>query len=92
MHLLYARFFVKAMRDMGVFAEPRDHGRARARSLTGSFDEPFMLLRNQGQILGRSAEATASSSTVEWDRTTVSSALRSTPWPAPTHGGVSSAS
>ncbi|MGH2429537.1 MAG: leucine--tRNA ligase [Candidatus Limnocylindria bacterium] len=36
MHLLYARFFVKALRDIGLVA----------------FDEPFLALRNQGQILG----------------------------------------
>jgi leucyl-tRNA synthetase len=36
MHLLYARFFVKALRDMGLV----------------EFDEPFLALRNQGQILG----------------------------------------
>jgi leucyl-tRNA synthetase len=36
LHLMYARFFVKALRDMGHLA----------------FDEPFSALRNQGQILG----------------------------------------
>jgi len=36
LHLLYARFFVKALRDMGQL----------------TFDEPFTALRNQGQILG----------------------------------------
>jgi leucyl-tRNA synthetase len=36
MHLLYARFFWKVMRDMGI--------------VTG--DEPFLRLYNQGQILG----------------------------------------
>jgi leucyl-tRNA synthetase len=36
LHLMYARFFVKALRDMGHL----------------SFDEPFTALRNQGQILG----------------------------------------
>jgi leucyl-tRNA synthetase len=36
LHLLYARFFIKALRDMGHL----------------SFDEPFLALRNQGQILG----------------------------------------
>ena len=36
LHLLYSRFFVKALRDMGLL----------------SFDEPFLALRNQGQILG----------------------------------------
>jgi leucyl-tRNA synthetase len=36
LHLLYSRFFVKALRDMGHLP----------------FDEPFLALRNQGQILG----------------------------------------
>lgn len=36
MHLLYARFFTKALRDMGYL----------------SFDEPFTALRHQGTILG----------------------------------------
>jgi len=36
LHLLYSRFFVKALRDLGH----------------REFDEPFTALRNQGQILG----------------------------------------
>ena len=36
LHLMYSRFFVKALRDMGLL----------------TFDEPFTALRNQGQILG----------------------------------------
>jgi leucyl-tRNA synthetase len=36
LHLMYARFMVKALRDLGHL----------------SFDEPFLALRNQGQILG----------------------------------------
>jgi leucyl-tRNA synthetase len=36
LHLMYVRFFVKALRDMGHLA----------------FEEPFLALRNQGQILG----------------------------------------
>ena len=36
MHLLYARFVTKALRDLGLVG----------------FDEPFTALRNQGQILG----------------------------------------
>ena len=36
LHLLYSRFFTKALRDMGHL----------------TFDEPFLALRNQGQILG----------------------------------------
>ncbi len=52
MHLLYARFFVKAMRDMGVFARAAELMKEHGREATGLFDEPFLVLRNQGQILG----------------------------------------
>jgi leucyl-tRNA synthetase len=40
MHLLYSRFFTKAMRDCGLIAD----------------DEPFVKLFNQGQILGMDGE------------------------------------
>ncbi|MBQ9988227.1 MAG: leucine--tRNA ligase [Clostridia bacterium] len=40
MHLLYARFFTKALRDMGLL----------------HFDEPFLRLVNQGLILGPDGE------------------------------------
>ena len=40
MHLLYSRFFTKAMRDVGLLHE----------------DEPFKRLFNQGQILGADGE------------------------------------
>jgi len=40
MHLIYTRFFTKAMRDMGVV----------------DFDEPMIVLRNQGIILGEDGE------------------------------------
>ncbi|MDJ0497445.1 MAG: leucine--tRNA ligase [Acidimicrobiia bacterium] len=68
MHLLYARFFVKAMRDMGVFTDTaammKDHGR----DPSGLFDEPFLLLRNQGQVLG--AERIGDTLVIEgdWDQ------------------------
>lgn len=52
MHLLYARFFVKAMRDMGLFDEVAQAMRERGRAPEGLFSEPFLMLRNQGQILG----------------------------------------
>jgi len=45
MHLIYTRFFTKAMRDMGVV----------------DFDHPMMLLRNQGMILGQDGEAMSKS-------------------------------
>ena len=40
MHLLYSRFFTKAMRDLGLVTE----------------SEPFRRLFNQGQILGADGE------------------------------------
>ena len=40
MHLLYSRFFIKALRDMGLL----------------EFDEPFLRLFNQGVILGEDHE------------------------------------
>ena len=40
MHLLYSRFFAKALRDMGIV----------------DFDEPFLRLYNQGVILGEDHE------------------------------------
>ena len=52
MHLMYARFFVKAMRDTGVFDETVAAMRAHGRDPEGAFEEPFLMLRNQGQILG----------------------------------------
>ncbi len=52
MHLLYSRFFVKVMRDMGLFADTEVAMRAHGRSADDAFDEPFRVLRNQGQVLG----------------------------------------
>ena len=40
LHLLYARFWTKIMRDMGLI----------------EFSEPFKMLRNQGTILGEDHE------------------------------------
>jgi leucyl-tRNA synthetase len=40
MHLLYTRFFHKALRDMGW----------------SPFDEPMLQLRNQGMMLGEDGE------------------------------------
>ncbi|MBL8096001.1 MAG: leucine--tRNA ligase [Anaerolineales bacterium] len=53
MHLLYARWFVKAMRDLGVFDETVAAMRAHGRDPESlSWGEPFLKLRNQGQVLG----------------------------------------
>ncbi|PJF24652.1 MAG: leucine--tRNA ligase, partial [Phototrophicales bacterium] len=50
MHLLYARWFNKALRDLGVFDDAIRIAKEHGRDL--NVDEPYLLLRNQGQILG----------------------------------------
>ena len=52
MHLLYTRFFTKALRDTGVFDDAAAVMRAKGRDPAANFDEPMLLLRNQGQVLG----------------------------------------
>jgi leucyl-tRNA synthetase len=52
MHLLYTRFFTKALRDLGIFADTEALMRGRGRDVERIFDEPMLMLRNQGQILG----------------------------------------
>ncbi|NDJ53354.1 MAG: leucine--tRNA ligase [Chloroflexi bacterium] len=52
MHLLYTRWFARAMRDTGVFEETAEIMRAHGRDPEGAFDEPMLMLRNQGQVLG----------------------------------------
>jgi leucyl-tRNA synthetase len=52
MHLLYARWFQKSMRDLGMFDETAEIMRQHGRDPEGLFDEPFLQLRNQGQVLG----------------------------------------
>jgi leucyl-tRNA synthetase len=52
MHLLYTRFFTKAMRECGAFEDTEKVMKERGRDPGRAFDEPMTLLRNQGQILG----------------------------------------
>ena len=52
MHLLYTRFFTKALRDIGVFEDTAAAMRRHGRDPAGAFDEPMTVLRNQGQVLG----------------------------------------
>jgi leucyl-tRNA synthetase len=53
MHLLYTRFFTKAMRDCGVFAGVRP---MRSEQPASMFNEPMTRLYNQGIILGEDRE------------------------------------
>ena len=52
MHLLYTRFFTKAMRDIGIYDDAAAAMRQHGRDPQGLFDEPMIVLRNQGQVLG----------------------------------------
>jgi leucyl-tRNA synthetase len=52
MHLMYTRFFTKAMRDMGVFDDAAKIMKEHGRDPEGMFDEPMTVVRNQGQVLG----------------------------------------
>ena len=56
MHLMYTRFFTKALRDMGIFDDTAQAMRAHGRDPEGLFDEPMTMLRNQGQVLGEERE------------------------------------
>jgi leucyl-tRNA synthetase len=52
MHLLYARWFTKAMRDLGMFEETFEIMRDNGRTPEAVLGEPMLKLRNQGQVLG----------------------------------------
>jgi leucyl-tRNA synthetase len=52
MHLLYTRWFNKAIRDLGVFDDAKQIAEKHGRETDGLFDEPMLVLRNQGQVLG----------------------------------------
>ena len=52
MHLLYTRFFTKAMRDIGLFDDTAAAMQAHGRNVDDIFNEPMLMYRSQGQILG----------------------------------------
>ena len=52
LHLLYTRFFTKAMRDTGIFDDTIAVMKKHDRDPESVTSEPMTILRNQGQILG----------------------------------------
>ncbi|MFQ5555143.1 MAG: leucine--tRNA ligase, partial [Acidimicrobiia bacterium] len=56
LHFLYTRFFTKAMRDLGMFDRTADAMRRHGRDPSALFDEPMLMLRTQGQIVGQAPE------------------------------------
>jgi leucyl-tRNA synthetase len=52
LHLLYTRFFTKVLRDIGVFDDASAVMQEHGRDPETIFDEPMLMLRNQGQVLG----------------------------------------
>jgi len=52
MHLLYTRFWTKAMRDSGLYDDTAEAMRAHRRDPDRLFDEPMIVYRAQGQVLG----------------------------------------
>ncbi len=68
MHLLYARWFAKAMRELGMFEETQSimqqHGRDPEILNLG---EPWLKLRNQGQILGEERQGHFIRAKGSWD-------------------------
>ncbi|HVU09681.1 MAG TPA: class I tRNA ligase family protein, partial [Phototrophicaceae bacterium] len=68
MHLLYGRWFAKAMRELGMFEETQSimsqHGRDPEILNKG---EPWLVLRNQGQILGEERQGDFIRATGRWE-------------------------
>ena len=62
MHLLYARFFAKALFDQKLieFAETSSHLTPRSASPRSAFDEPFSKLFNQGTVYRQGAKMSKS--------------------------------
>ncbi len=67
MHLLYSRWFTKAMRDLGMFEETMDIMKAHGRDPEVlNLGEPMLKLRNQGQVLGEEREGHTVVATGTW--------------------------
>jgi leucyl-tRNA synthetase len=52
MHLMYTRWFNKAIRDIGVFDDAKKIAVTHGRNPNDIFNEPMLQYRSQGQVLG----------------------------------------
>ncbi len=70
MHLIYTRFFTKAMRDCNIFVPTKAVAEALGRDTSFIFDEPMLALYNQGMILGepRSGDLIVAEGTFEGEK------------------------
>jgi len=64
MHLMYTRYFTKAMRDCGIWDETKA---LREPDQAPIDDEPMLALFNQGMILGEPREGNTIVAVGEWD-------------------------
>ena len=71
MHLLYARFFIKAMRDMGLLEETAAIMKEHGRDPNDILHEPWLQLRNQGQVLGEERKGDVVAIDGEWSGPTL---------------------
>ncbi len=70
MHLLYTRWFTKAMRDLGMFDETLKIMEAHGRDTdVMKLGEPMLKLRNQGQVLGEEREGHFIKASGHWEVT-----------------------
>ncbi|HEX3050625.1 MAG TPA: leucine--tRNA ligase, partial [Aggregatilineaceae bacterium] len=70
MHLIYTRFFTKAMRDCNIFKPTIAACEVIGRDTSFMFDEPMLALYNQGMILGepRSGDLIVAEGTFEGEK------------------------
>ena len=67
LHLLYTRFFTKAMRDLGMFDRTAEIMKSHERNPDTLFGEPMLRVRNQGQVLGEEHAGDTIAAYGDWD-------------------------
>jgi leucyl-tRNA synthetase len=67
MHLIYTRYFTKAMRDCGLFKNAQEYRNSQYANANTIDFEPMMALFNQGMILGEPSDGYIISASGTWD-------------------------